>query len=125
MIRKSQRELHTFPTSAILHAHIGDLLTVNLGKFVQIDCLVNGVPKPHVTWKFNEKDLSLVSGVKDFKNGSIAIKLANWWHSGKVKCFSVNSVGVDSAISNIDVVGKERKHFFAYLFASINQSNQS
>lgn len=106
VIRKSQRELHTFPTSAILHAHIGDLLTVNLGKFVQIDCLVNGVPKPHVTWKFNEKDLSLVSGVKDFKNGSITIKLANWWHSGKVKCFSVNSVGVDSAISNIDVVGK-------------------
>ena len=93
---------------------IGDSLTANLKKRVIITCATMGLPDPKIVWKFNGKPIEDVTGLKTFRDGSLEVTSVSWEHKGLFECNAINIVGVDSATSTVNVVGK----FLRYMMSN-------
>ena len=111
-IKRSRQSLFSLPNNDDpIVITIGDSLTSNLYKQVYISCPVFGLPKPNVVWKFNGKVITDVKNVEILNNGSLKISSVLWDHQGSFACYQANPVGIDSAYSKINVVGKSTIFF--------------
>lgn len=89
-----------------LRVNIGDTVTVNLFKKLEVNCESSGVPKPKTVWKFNGKPISGIENVLESKNGTLMITSITWMHRGSIECFKMNPAGLDTASSKVNVYGK-------------------
>lgn len=106
-IAKSNRKLFSMITSDDpISMIIGDSLRSNLYKKVYIVCPVKALPKASVIWKFKGKPVAQVKNSEVFSNGTLLLYSVLWEHQGTFECFQANPVGIDSAYSDISVVGK-------------------
>lgn len=81
--------------------------TVPEGKRTNISCKATGVPKPTLSWIFNDGDLPSVADVNDTEEGSL-LQLPNTTKimEGKYKCTARNKAGAVDSISTLRVLGE-------------------
>jgi len=81
--------------------------TVSEGKTVKFICKATGVPKPAITWTFNDRSLPLLAIVKHTEEGYQLI-LPNVTKNmrGTFKCTAENKASKASSTSTLHILGK-------------------
>lgn len=86
---------------------IGANITILEGKDLVLQCPTVGLPKPKVTWMFNNTAVVESDTLKvDHLTGSITIIEMTKEETGLYECLSKNVAGEDVAITYAIVVGK-------------------
>jgi len=80
--------------------------TVPEGKTTNISCNATGVPKPTLSWEFNDGDLPLGAIVNDAEEGSL-LQLPNTAKGmqGMYKCNAANKASAATSIAIVHVLG--------------------
>lgn len=74
--------------------------------FVSFDCVVQGNPRPHLTWLFNREKILLNDRVSLKHNGTIFIEDIQTKDAGQYTCQAENINGVIYASAYLDVMRK-------------------
>jgi hemicentin len=90
---------------------IGDNITALTNTPISIDCPASGIPKPTITWRKDDQELSSGNEYLIHDNGTLVIERASAEDKGRYKCIATNINGEKSATSTVNVVGKIFKHY--------------
>jgi hemicentin len=85
---------------------IGDNITALTNTPISIDCPARGLPKPTITWRKDDQEMSSESGYLIHDNGTLVIEVASAGDKGRYTCVAKNIEGEDSKTSRVDVIGK-------------------
>ena len=84
--------------------NIGDNVTAATNTTITIRCPVTGVPTPSVFWTKDGFPISK-SGNLITSGNALVIERADAGDSAKYTCISLNSIGVDSVSSRVQIIG--------------------
>jgi hypothetical protein len=84
---------------------ISDNITALTNTTISIDCPASGIPKPTITWRKDDQELSLGNGYLIHDNGTLVIKRASAGDRGRYSCSAGSTSGEDNSTSFVNVVG--------------------
>ncbi|XP_014450388.1 vascular endothelial growth factor receptor 2 [Alligator mississippiensis] len=84
--------------------------TTNIGETIEVSCMANGIPPPHITWFKNNDSLVGDSGIvlKD-GNKTLTIRRVRKEDGGLYTCLACNVLGCKTAVTYFAVEGAEEK----------------
>lgn len=74
--------------------------------FILMHCTASGIPKPHISWSFNNQPLHENEHVHIYDNGTLVISHPGEEHEGNYKCEATNYLGTVSTVANYKINGK-------------------
>ncbi|XP_035786584.1 opioid-binding protein/cell adhesion molecule-like isoform X2 [Anopheles albimanus] len=77
-----------------------DSIDIRVGQILEVACAVTGVPKPYVTWSYQQQD-NASTVFQDDRKLSVLIKDRHF--SGPVQCTATNAVG-EPATASVEVI---------------------
>jgi hemicentin len=89
-----------------VNAAVGDNVTALTNTPISIDCPASGIPKPTITWRKGDQELSSESGYLIHDNGTLVIEVASAGDRGRYTCVAKNIEGEDRKTSSVDVIGE-------------------
>lgn len=73
---------------------------------INIDCVANGHPKPHIAWLFNGERILLNERLSIRQNGSISITDVRESDAGQYTCVAENIHGKVNTSAVLEVMGE-------------------
>lgn len=82
-------------------------ITVTRGKSISLECEVQGIPQPTVTWMKDGRPLTKARGVEILDEGRIVqLKNIHVSDTGRYVCVAVNAAGMTDRKYDLSVHGK-------------------
>lgn len=75
-------------------------------RFVRFDCVVQGNPRPHLAWLFNNQKILLNDRITLKHNGTLYIEELEPTDAGQYTCRAENANGINTATARLDILRK-------------------
>lgn len=85
---------------------VGSSILSRTGIAITIVCEAKGNPKPAVKWYLKGVPVVATKNIKILNRGRLRIKSLSSDSVGKYQCLARNPLGIDTATSNVTVLGK-------------------